>query len=106
MIMTDQRKSMNPDNFDTLLFLKYSKCRWNINTVQALLNEKKKLPPPLLLTQLLPLQFLPLLLLKLLPLPRKVQVLLQDENDEESVCFLVVGDVWVNIAIIAVLGGA
>jgi hypothetical protein len=38
MIMTDQRKRMNPDNLDALLFLKYNKCRWGSRTVQAYLT--------------------------------------------------------------------
>lgn len=28
---------MDPENWDTLLFLKYNKCRWSILTVQAFL---------------------------------------------------------------------
>jgi hypothetical protein len=30
MILTDQRKHMNPDNLNALLFLKYNKSLWNV----------------------------------------------------------------------------
>ncbi len=38
--MTDQRKHMNPDNLDILLFLKYNRDRWNLLAVQTFLNQE------------------------------------------------------------------
>ena len=83
MIKTNQRKSMNPDNLDTLLFLKYNKCRWNINTVQAFLNEKKNLPPPSA-SNAAAAPPVPAPEASALTSQSTEVVLLQDENDEEE----------------------
>ena len=41
--MTDQRKHMNPDHLDKLLFLRYNKNLWNVVTVQDATNTNQTL---------------------------------------------------------------
>jgi hypothetical protein len=41
LVKTDHRKTMTAAHLDAMLFLQYNKSRWNAETIQRLLDEKK-----------------------------------------------------------------
>jgi hypothetical protein len=41
LVKTDHRKTMTAAHLDAVLFLRYNKSRWNAETIQGLLDEKK-----------------------------------------------------------------